>query len=828
MENLRTIGVVAITAALMPWAAFAYERHTHEGITQATLQTYEAWKGEIFSSSEEEKIIRGSSAEDDGTRPLQHFYDPINNRGLKVGFEWMSSKYWSQDTEAQANYCDYGMCQKRLGYNDKLFSSPTDFSWDRAVYEYVYGDKERSLEALGHVIHLVQDATVPAHVRNDQHLNHEGFGDPDPYEKYSGKFGRGEILVPQSFATPSFPGVAHAIDASANFTNKNFLSKDTLFERFDLPSKTAMVIRDGFAYHPIYGHKIARVETRINRILGLIKVTEEFHVDDAKSSVAGDYWRVLSREAIQNGIGVIDLFFRDVEKEKETGALKSKNKSAAELNIKNLALNGFPIVKFLYGSSLEQKDVEELVNEGQAGAAALALFEPEPLPIPPEEDSEGEGKVLGVSTEFLEESIEEPVQDVLESDEEHVPETTSLSSETVETNTPPAIVSGTGGSPTPQMQQEESSVTNIPFSILSPLDNSTFATTSITFTGTTTPGYTVLAILGTGSATTTVDASETWTLSLDIPEGAYTLEFAAHDSNGYASATTTRSVTIAILGVPVLSIAECTFSLSPDTCVVPTLEATLTWATTTHAVHYAAGIGCAASGVVTTTNLFWVLSSLTDHATTTATVVACDQFGNESISNEASILAFSMAVNINEIGWSGTDAEPGDEWIELKNQTEYTIDLSRLTLVSADGGLSIPLSGYSIAPGGLFLIERREEATSEPADLVVDFGELSDTGEELLLMYEGPSGSEVLDRTPPVDACGGWCFGVDAPATSMERHFSFGIEGSAPEQWHTNLDVTVNGADALGGSITGTPRAENGPVSIAPPPPIDFPPPSQN
>lgn len=820
MENLRTIGVIAITAALVPSAAFAYERHTHEGITQATLQTYEAWKGEIFSSSEEEKIIRGSSAEDDGTRPLQHFYDPINNRGLKVGFEWMSSKYWSQDTEAQANYCDYGVCQKRLGYNDKLFSSPTDFSWDRAVYEYVYGDKERSLEALGHVIHLVQDATVPAHVRNDQHLNHEGFGDPDPYEKYSGRFGRGEILVPQSFATPSFPGVAHAIDASANFTNKNFLSKDTLFERFELPSKATAVIRDGFAYHPIYGHKVARVETRHGIGIGLAGNKVVMHIDDENNSVAGDYWRVLSREAIQNGIGVIDLFFREVEKEKETGALKSRNKSAAELNIKNLALNGFPIVKFLYGSSLEQKDVEELVNENQA-AAALILSDPKPFPIPPlAPPVPQEGKVLGVSTE---------VPDETSGEEESTPQVPAPEVPiTIPTQNQASQSSASAGGSRTETAPADAPQVVIPLTVATPLDGAVFGTSTITFSGTTTAGYTVFAQLGTGLATTSADGAGDWSLPLYVPEGSYSIELVAHDTLGNSSATTTISITVAVLGAPVLSIAECAFSLSPDICVVPTLQATLTWATTTHAVHYAAGIGCAASGVVTTTNLFWVLSSLTDHATTTATVVACDQFGNESTSNEASILAFSMAVNINEIGWSGTDAEPGDEWIELKNQTEYTIDLSRLTLVSADGGLAIPLSGYSIAPGGLFLIERREEATSEPADLVVDFGELSDTGEELLLMYEGPSGSEVLDRTPPVDACGGWCFGVDTPATSMERHFSFGIEGSAPEQWHTNLGVMVNGTDALGGSITGTPRAENGPASIAPPPPIDFPPPSQN
>ncbi len=817
MENTRTLILFALFAVLLPGAAFAYGRGTHEGITEATVRTYETWKGEVFSSSEEEKIIRGSSAEDDGTRPLQHFYDPINNRGLKVGFEWMSSKYWSQDTEAQANYCDYGVCQKRLGYDDKLFSSVTDFSWDRAIYEYVYGDKERAFQALGHVIHLVQDATVPAHVRNDQHLNYDGFGDPDPYEKYSDRFGRGDIAVPQSFTTPSFPGVAYAVDASADFTSKNFLSEDTLFEKFNLPSKTTAVIRNGFAYHPIYGHKIARVKERDGFLVNSSSL--RFFIDDENGYVTSDYWRVLSKEAIQNGIGVIDLFFREVEKEKETGAFKKKNVSAAELNAKNLALKGFSIVKMLYGSSLEQKDVEELVNGEQAGAVALTLFRPDPLPIPPEESNQEQGKVLGVSTAFPEDNIEES-KDPLNGDVTQTPPTTTPPTQQ---NIPSATASGAGGSPTPLPLEDEEVV--VPFSIVSPENGVILATTTVAFTGTTTVGYTVLASFGTGVATTSADVSENWSLSFELPAGTYTIEFSAYDAEGNASATTTRSVTIAPLGAPILSIAECAFSLSPDTCVVPTLEATLTWATTTNAIHYSAGIG--GSGVSTTTNLFWVLSSLSDHATTTVTVVAYDQFGNEAISNETGIVAFSLAVNINEIAWGGTDAEPGDEWIELKNQTGYTINLSRLTLMSADGGFSLPLSG-SIEPGGLFLIERREEATSEPADLVFDFGELSDTGEELLLMYDGPHGSEVLDRTPPVDACVGWCFGIDVPAVSMERHLGFGVEGSAPEQWHTNLGFTVNGTNALGDPITGTPRAENGPVSIAPPPPIDFPPPSQN
>ena len=54
----------------------------------------------------------------------------------------------------------------------------------------------------------------------------------------------------------------------------------------------------------------------------------------------------------------------------------------------------------------------------------------------------------------------------------------------------------------------------------------------------------------------------------------------------------------------------------------------------------------------------------------------------------------------------GTKASAEDEWLELSNNTDHDIDLTRFTLVSADGGLNIPLTG-SIAAHGLYLIERR-------------------------------------------------------------------------------------------------------------------------
>ena len=165
MENKRTI-IFFFFLTLLPQGVFAYSLTTHEGLTVNIVKVYEQWRGESLSDTEAEAIVRGSIAEDDGTRPLNHFFDPIHDRGLTVGTELgEASKRWTQDTLAQANYCDATsiLCKLlagRLGKDDKYFSSPTDYSWDRAVYEYAWGDKNRALQTLGHTLHILEDKTV--------------------------------------------------------------------------------------------------------------------------------------------------------------------------------------------------------------------------------------------------------------------------------------------------------------------------------------------------------------------------------------------------------------------------------------------------------------------------------------------------------------------------------------------------------------------------------------------------------------------------------------------------------------------------------------------
>lgn len=103
-------------------------------------------------------------------RSLNHFHDPLQPWYL-AGFDrtFRSSLVWAQDQ---------GLVGSLLG---------GDWSWRRARDSFYKGltslnkvSRERhfadTFRALGQVMHLVQDVSVPAHVRNDPHIYMDLFG----------------------------------------------------------------------------------------------------------------------------------------------------------------------------------------------------------------------------------------------------------------------------------------------------------------------------------------------------------------------------------------------------------------------------------------------------------------------------------------------------------------------------------------------------------------------------------------------------------------------------------------------------------------------------
>jgi hypothetical protein len=152
---------------------------------------------------------------------------------------------------------------------------------------------------------------------------------------------------------------------------------------------------------------------------------------------------------------------------------------------------------------------------------------------------------------------------------------------------------------------------------------------------------------------------------------------------------------------------------------------------------------------------------------------------------------------LNEVAWGGTAADSSDEWIELWNPGAAPIDLAGWRLT--DGGdVNVYLSGV-VDGGGYFLLERGGDDTLSdiPAGQLYTGG-LSNAGEELLLI--DPAGA-VIDAA---GSRGGWPAGGASPAyASMER------AGRDPATWASNNGWTVNGRDADGNPVRGTPGRAN-------------------
>lgn len=163
----------------------------------------------------------------------------------------------------------------------------------------------------------------------------------------------------------------------------------------------------------------------------------------------------------------------------------------------------------------------------------------------------------------------------------------------------------------------------------------------------------------------------------------------------------------------------------------------------------------------------------------------------------------STSVIISEVAWAGTSHSASDEWIELYNGGEQPVDLTGWLLHDSSGDLSIMLDG-ALAPGAFYLLERTDDTTVSdvPADQVYT-GNLNNGGETITLVDDGGA---VVDTA---NASGGsWPGGAASPDyVSMERMSPEATDEAAG--WQSNDQITINGVDAGGNPILGTPRAMN-------------------
>ncbi len=225
-------------------------------------------------------LRQGGTDEDAGVRWMSHFHDPLE--------PWDNSGLWNNDTLWHANLA----WAQRPG-NAFSWSAAREHYYQALVTQYE-SEFAQTFLTLGHLMHLVADMAVPAHVRDDAHPLGDLYEkwatihcDPDKPAEFSCNFNYPD--EPAKRLTPSLSIFVHANPADsgeaalapepisalwdqnkyrkildnpwvtrtgispeslaniglAEYTNANFFSQDTIFYGYDHPSKTEAYTRTG-------------------------------------------------------------------------------------------------------------------------------------------------------------------------------------------------------------------------------------------------------------------------------------------------------------------------------------------------------------------------------------------------------------------------------------------------------------------------------------------------------------------------------------------------------------------------------------------------------
>lgn len=196
----------------------------------------------------------------------------------------------------------------------------------------------------------------------------------------------------------------------------------------------------------------------------------------------------------------------------------------------------------------------------------------------------------------------------------------------------------------------------------------------------------------------------------------------------------------------------------------------------------------------------------------------------------AFLLSFFIANNsqaspqiiINEIAWMGNDNSANDEWIELKNPNEETININEWELLSEDESINIKLLG-EIPPNGFFLLERTDD-NSVPginADQIY-VGTLGNDG-EIISLYDAdhnlidsidasqgwPGGNNETKQTLEKSQTGSWQTSSLPLGTPGENNSQSEITISETEDINSNKDICYLGDILISEFITDPSESEN-------------------
>lgn len=332
--------------------------------TLVSLNYIDALDSEIYNLEIKDWFRYGGTREDDGNRYLDHFHDPTQSwawAGLKNNTMGDSSMFWAQ-------------------------SNANDWSW-RNARTYLYSalthpypeEREKkfalTFRALGQVMHLLADASVPAHVRDDIHvfplLDNATSSNPQlgswTYETWCKHHSRELELTPAAVPldiknlapTNGFVPISHLWDTTpdagpsvnplglAEYTNRNFFSKDTVFKDYPQPQSDGFyvdnIIENGEPKERVYFKGTTSDGKGVNHLASTGYLYQELiaafpdELNDSRfildDECFKDYAAILVPKAVGYSAALLDYFFRgDIEMVQDGSDYTIKNNSDETMN----------------------------------------------------------------------------------------------------------------------------------------------------------------------------------------------------------------------------------------------------------------------------------------------------------------------------------------------------------------------------------------------------------------------------------------------------------------------------------------------------------------